>query len=338
MPRKNKKEMEDSISDFMFYCESKNLRKKTMMSYEATLKLFYRYLQDNFKVEKLDAITDKMCIDYINYTKERGKYTFVADDDRKNFNNPFGRSDYGKKISITTINNYIRNLKVFFNYLLDERIIKRNPMDFIKELKSKRIPKDQLTDEEFNKIIKCLDLTKFSEYRDYIVIQLIMDSGMRVGECLSITIKDIDLNNRAILISGEIAKGRKDRFVFYSYTMSKMLRRWLDYKDRYTETDLLFCTRGGNHVTVGNFETNFNKYIRRARIHKNISPHVLRNNFGRRFLLAGGSIFELSKILGHSSVTVTETAYADLMTEDIRKKYQHFSPLENMKKKNGDEF
>lgn len=50
--------------------------------------------------------------------------------------------------------------------------------------------------------------------------------------------------------------------------------------------------------------------------------------------MSGGDIYTLSKLLGHSSVRVTEQAYLDLTTSDIRKNYLKFSPLENMKKKN----
>ena len=59
---------------------------------------------------------------------------------------------------------------------------------------------------------------------------------------------------------------------------------------------------------------------------------MLRNNFAKRFLMSGGDIYTLSKILGHSSVTVTEEAYLDLLTEDLRIKYQNYSPLLNLKR------
>lgn len=115
--------------------------------------------------------------------------------------------------------------------------------------------------------------------------------------------------------------------------MSVLLNRWIRYKDSIQYNDLLFPTQRTNGlVTPSNFERNFRGYLKRAKITKNITPHTLRNNFGRRFLLNGGDIFMLSKILGHSSVTVTEKAYLDITTEDIRKSYQRFSPLENMRK------
>lgn len=156
---------------------------------------------------------------------------------------------------------------------------------------------------------------------------------MRLSETLSLTIHDIDLVRRTIYIPAEVTKGRKDRVTFFSITMSKLLNRWIRYKDTMQESELLFPTQRTNGLlSASNFERNFRQYLRRVNIDKNITPHGLRNNFSRRFLMSGGDIYTLSKILGHSSVTVTEKAYLDFMDEDFRKRYQRFSPLENMKK------
>ncbi|GAA0723691.1 hypothetical protein GCM10008905_16620 [Clostridium malenominatum] len=320
-----------AIDDFMIYCKQKDLRKKTISSYESTLRLFARYTEDNHNVNDIKSITQEICRDYISYTKDRGKYTFVFDQNTKYINMPENREDYGKKVSITTINNYIRNLKVFFNYCVEERVIKANPMDKIKQFKNNRKPKGQVTDEEFKRLLQNIDTTKYSEFRDYVVIQLIMDTGMRIGETLSLEVNNVDLDRRAILIPQDITKGRKDRYVFYSQTMSKLLRRWIQYKDRYVESDLLFSTKRNTRLEVNNFEKNFKKYCNRIGL-KDTSAHGIRNNYARRFLMAGGSIYTLSRLLGHSSVTVTEKAYLDLSDEDIRKNYQQFSPLENMKR------
>lgn len=78
-----------------------------------------------------------------------------------------------------------------------------------------------------------------------------------------------------------------------------------------------------------NFEKNFTKYEERIG-KREIHPHQLRNNFAKRFLMNGGVIYTLSKILGHSSVQVTEQAYLDLETEDLRQMYQKHSPLMNL--------
>ena len=113
--------------------------------------------------------------------------------------------------------------------------------------------------------------------------------------------------------------------------MGKELKRWRQYKDRYKESQYVFCTTRGTNLKVSNYETNFTKYGERIG-KKDIHPHMLRNNFAKRFLMSGGDIYTLSKILGHSSVTVTEEAYLDLQNEDLRMQYQRHSPLMNLKR------
>lgn len=334
MPRivSNKNNLNNHIENFMDYCKLKNLSRKTMNSYEASLLLFSKFLEEELNIREINSIKTSTINEYIKFTKERGKYSFVADSNSVNKNNPANRMDLGKEISDTTINNYIRNLKVFFNWCYAEKIIKTNITKDVKFLKTKRKPKEDITDEDFIRLIKNINTTKFHEYRDYVIIQLIMDTGMRVGETLSLTIDNLNIDRRYIEIPAEITKGKKDRFVFFSNTMSGILRSWLQYKDRYVDSmDLVFCTKKGTKLSVPNFERNFKIYKDRAGIKKNITPHTLRNNFSKRFLMNGGDIYTLSKILGHSSVTVTEKAYLDLTVTDIRKNYKRFSPLENIK-------
>ena len=231
-----------------------------------------------------------------------------------------------------TVNNYLRNIKVYFTWLYDSEVIKKNPTVQIRPYKHRRKPKSQIKDVDFNKLIKSLDLTSFAEYRDYVILQLVMDTGMRIGETLNLKMDDVLIDKKAIFIPAEIAKGRKNRYVFFSTIMQGILRKWIDYKERYFDTEYVFISTRGSNFNVMNFEKNLKKYCIRARIAESITCHQIRNNFARRFLLSGGDIFILSKILGHSSVIVTEQAYLDVTSEDIRKSYQRFSPLENMRK------
>ncbi|MBS6006901.1 MAG: tyrosine-type recombinase/integrase [Clostridium baratii] len=328
---KSKRSYAAYIQDFIDYCSLKGLSEKTIKSYYQSLTLFTKYLEEEKEILDINKVNKNVVEEYIQFTKERGKYSFIANEKDLNTNYQDKRKDIGKEISVSTLNNYLRNIKVFFNWLYDNELIKFNNVTKAKFIKEKRKVKDQLTDEEYKKLINKIDISKFSEYRDYIIINLIMDTGMRLSECLSITINDIDLVRRTILLSAEVTKGKKDRFVFYSERMAKLINSWVKFKDALKESDLLFPTQRNTILTASNFEKNFRVYRERARIRKNITPHTLRNNFGRRFLLNGGDIFMLSKILGHSSVTVTEKAYLDVTTEDIREKYKRYSPLENMK-------
>lgn len=81
---------------------------------------------------------------------------------------------------------------------------------------------------------------------------------MRLSETLSLTIHDIDLVRRTIYIPAEVTKGRKDRVTFFSITMSKLLNRWIRYKDTMQESELLFPTQRTNGLlSASNFERNF---------------------------------------------------------------------------------
>lgn len=319
------------VDEFIDYCTSKNLSIKTISSYEQTLRLLIKYLKDKYEIKSAEDTKELHIREYVKYLQERGKYTVVSNQNSKIINFPENREDYGKKIENTTINNYIRNIKVFYNYLYDNRYITNNPVKRIKEIKCGRKVVGFIDDSNFNRLLKNFDLSKFHEYRDYIVAQLIFDTGMRLGETLLIKETDINFTKRTILLPAENTKGKKDRYVFFSQEMLKQLRRWLQYKDRYRQSEFVFCTNKGKALKINNYETNFKKYGNRIGIEE-IHPHMLRNNFAKRFLMQGGDIYTLSRILGHSSVKVTEEAYLDLDENDLRVNYQRYSPLANLKR------
>ena len=316
--------------EFMLYCRSTQLREKTMSSYEQTLHLFGRWLSDELKIYTVDKITENVIRKYIDDLMVRGKYTFYVNDLSKKKNCPDRRRDYRKPVSVTTINNYIRNIRVFFNWLEREYIIRKNPMKRIRQLKYNRQAKVFLSDEDLKKFLSKFDKSYFTEHRDYVMIMLMLDSGMRLGECSTVLVTDLELARKRINLRAEETKGRKDRTVYFSPKTETIIRRWLQFKDRYVESDYLFPIKEhGGSIGVGNFESNFKKYILRAGLNEEYTPHCLRNNFAKRCLMNGMDIFTLSKILGHSSVEVTEQAYLDLTDEDISKQYHRASPLSN---------
>ena len=315
-------------NEFMLYCRSTQLREKTMLSYEQTLRLFEKWCMEEQGITSVDKVNENLIRRYIFDLQERGKYTFYANDKQKAINYPERRRDFRKPVSTITINNYIRNLRVFFNYLERNYIIRKNPMKKIRQLRTNRQPKVYLTDDELRRLLTRFDRSYFSEHRDYMMILLMLDSGMRLGECSTLLVSDLELHRKRVNLRAEETKGRRERTVFFSPKTEKALRSWLQYKDRYVESDYLFPVKEhGGPIGVGNFESNFRKYIQRTGLNEDYSPHCLRNNFAKRCLMNGMDIYTLSKILGHSSVTVTEQAYLDINDDDMSKRYQNFSPL-----------
>jgi integrase/recombinase XerD len=185
MPKiKTKKEFSIYIQDFIDYCKLKELSIKTIKSYYQTLTLFSKYLEEEKNISRVDEVDKNIVEEYLEFTKERGKYSYVANSKSLEINFQQNRRDLGKEVSPVTINCYLRNIKVFFNWLEENQVINKNTVSKVKFLKVKRKAKDQITDDEWKALIKAMDLTKFHEYRDYIITNLILDTGMRVTDVL----------------------------------------------------------------------------------------------------------------------------------------------------------
>ena len=136
------------IDEYMVYCRSKQLREKTMASYEQTLRLFERWCKEQMGIESVDKVTESVVRRYINDLQSRGKYSFYADESAKEVNYPERRRDYRQPVSTVTINNYIRNLSAFFNWLDNDYLLKKNPMKKVRQIKVNRTAKEYISDNE----------------------------------------------------------------------------------------------------------------------------------------------------------------------------------------------
>lgn len=314
------------VDNFMLYCSAKNLSKKTLASYEQTLKLLGKYLEQEHNINEVAKIQAGHIRHYIKFLQERGKYT-VNHQEMAAINLPEKRKDFGKKISDTTIANYLRNIKVFFNYLHNiEEEIKKNPCDKVANIKPKRKMKKTLTPEEIKRVLGTFDASTFHGYRNYLITKALLDTGMRIGECLNLKPEHLDFKHKSILIVDP--KNKKQRYVYFSHKLSLELKRWMQFKDRYSESVFLFPTIRGTQLQIRNAE----KALREAgkKVDVEIQCHQLRNNFAKYYIFNGGDWFTLSRILGHSSVEVTQKAYLDFTDDEVRKKYQMHSPLGHM--------
>lgn len=319
--------LEFQLDNFMLYCSSKNLSRKTLASYEQTLKLFIMYLDNQFGIDNVKKVQTGHIRQYIKYVRERGKYTVVNKEESKGKNHPESRSDFKKEVSMTTIANYVRNIKVFFNFLYQvEREIPKNPVENIENPKVERKVKNILTPEDIKKVINQFERETFHGYRNYVITRLLLDTGMRVGECLNLQAENFDFKHKSILITNP--KNRQQRYVYFSFKSANEMKHWMKYKDRYSESPFLFPTTRGTQLEIRNYERALREAGERASVA--IHPHQLRNNFAKYYILNKGDWFSLCRILGHSSVEVTQKAYLDFTNDEVARKYQKHSPLANM--------
>ncbi|MBU9724150.1 MULTISPECIES: tyrosine-type recombinase/integrase [Bacillaceae] len=314
--------MDLMLDSFLLYCDSKNLSRKTLASYQQTLQLFLLYLKNEHNLDDLSRVKTAHLRAYIKFLRERGKYSVTANKTSEKRNFPSHRGDYKKELSQTTIANYVRNLKVFFTFLHTEGDIPTNPTKQIENIKVKRKPKQLLSKDDLKSVLSTFDISVFHQYRSYIQVKLCLDTGCRASEICGLLPQDVDLKTNTIRVDG---KGGKERFVYFSFKMRQELKRWMQYRDRFSESEYLFPTIRGTKLDIRNFERTVKMAGKKVGV--DLHVHQLRNTFAKYYLLNGGDFATLSKILGHSSVEVTMKAYLDFSDQEIGRKYHKHSPI-----------
>ena len=156
------------IDEYMYNCQSRKLRKKTLQTYEQTLRLFERWCLDQMGIRSPEEVRESIFRRYICDLQERGKYTFYSVNDSAIGYTPNKRRDYAHPLSVTSINNYIRNLKAFFTWFARYAALP-NPTAEVKELKNERKAREYLEDEEIEKLMKSFDRSLYKEHRDSMI-------------------------------------------------------------------------------------------------------------------------------------------------------------------------
>lgn len=143
---------------------------------------------------------------------------------------------------------------------MKEREITVNPTENIEKIKPKRKKKQLLNEQELKLLFGSFDLTKFHEYRTWVQLRIILDTGIRANECCELMPEDIDFRTKSILIRK--TKNGHERYVFFGHKMSVDLKRWIKHRDRYSDSDYLFPTTKGTRLDVTNFEGTVKKKVR----------------------------------------------------------------------------
>ncbi len=176
-----------------------------------------------------------------------------------------------------------------------------------------------LTDEELKIIVRYKPKT-FTEKRLQSVLLLMIDTGLRIHECLTLEKTKIDFDNLLLLVVG---KGNKERIVPFSYELRKILFK-------YSAThpfELLFCTKNGCKVSYDNILRDFYILAKKLGIKPDGAFHAFRRTFATNYVRNGGSPFVLQRMLGHTTLQQTNV-YIKLVTEDLQKE-QHRTSLLN---------
>ncbi|MBX6396375.1 MAG: site-specific integrase [Alicyclobacillaceae bacterium] len=201
-----------------------------------------------------------------------------------------------------------------------------NPTD---TLKRQRVEEDRIgafTDEQIALLLQQPDRNTFAGYRDYVIMRLLLESGMRIGELISLDREDIDFKTRLITLSGSKNKNRRLRIIPISAEMSRMLMDLInETQSFFPETTAVFVANYGERLSQTSITHRIKQYGVQAGIAKEVrcSPHTFRHTFAKNFLTAGGDIIALQRILGHSSMDMVRK-YVQHTPEDLRDAHDKF--------------
>jgi integrase/recombinase XerD len=226
----------------------------------------------------------------------------------------------------TTINTRLRAVRAFFNYLYREKMIAENIGADIKLRKAKKEVVETFSREQVQELLRQPNQATFTGFRDYTILLLLLETGIRVRELTEITVKDIRWEDGQILING---KGFKERLVPIQATMKRQLRKYIAIRGD-THTPALFVTIDNTPLTIRQVQNRVSKYGRMADV-KNVrcSPHTLRHTFAKMSVQNGADVFTLQKVLGHTSLEMVRN-YVNLFSSDVMDAHKRFSPIEKL--------
>jgi len=286
---------------FLQYCRIKNLSPATLTHYTRRLNGMIEFFQDRYPDLRPSGID-------LVHLRERIATMMDAEAD------------------ITSINHYVAVAKTFFTFLTEEGYIGSNPSVRLQKLKDPKVIIKTFSPEEIKAILTQPNKLRFSGTRDYFLMLLLLDTGLRISEAMNIRLKDIDRAHSSITVMG---KGSKERVVHYGQSVRRALNQYFERRGD-LETDYLFVTEYGDPMQVRMAQDQITRYGAQAKIQGvRVSPHTFRHTFARNWIVNGGDVFSLQKMLGHTTMEMVRR-YVNLANEDVGKAHRMCSPADRV--------
>ena len=221
-------------------------------------------------------------------------------------------------------NKPFQNVNAFLNWLLEQGYLSQSP------IKAHKLHKRQdegnikpASIDDLRAFLRGLDKTSYTGLRDYIIVLLILDTGIRTKELLALRQKDYSRENQSITITKVTAKTRRQRMAYLSGSTANALEDFLDRKPKEWE-DWLFPNYEGQQLKVEHLDKAFARHSRECGV--KITPYQLRHSFATLFLKSGGDLFSLQHLMGHSDLRMTRR-YTELDEDYIEAQHRSFSPI-----------
>lgn len=301
--------LSDAMKEFLYDCECRHLTKGTIRNYRASLSFLNSYLATKGKSE-IEEITAKDIRDFMRAKQADG-------------------------CKPAYINDLLKAYKVMFSYLEEENYISDNIMKKVRNVHQPKIIIETFNEEEIKKLLKYYTGNDFLSIRNKTIIALLFDTGMRCNEM--ILMKQEDIAENYILVKH--GKGNKERVVPKSPYLSRQLIKYIRvrqsyFADKKTRCENLFLSKTGKPLTGEAVARMLKQAAKEVGVSDavRVSPHTCRHTFAQIQLKNGLDLYSLSRIMGHTNISITQRYLQGLKDKEIVRRGEMNSPLMNLKK------
>ncbi|RXM79461.1 recombinase XerC [Clostridium tetani] len=304
-------ELPQQLNNFLNYLTTvKERSPNTMSAYKVDLVMFFRFLKlyktklpkdiefDDIDISDIDD-------EFIRKITLTDLYSFMVFLDNYRDN-----GSYAKARKVAT-------LKSFFKFLYSKvKILEENPAIELESPKIKKRNPTYLTLEESKRLLASIDGT--NKARDYCIITLFLNCGLRLSELCSIDISKIKEDTLYV-----IGKGNKERTIYLNKACLKAIEDYLKVRnenlDKIKDKDALFISRNNTRINKRTVEIMLKKYLKKANLdEEKYTPHKLRHTAATLMYKHGDvDIRSLQKILGHENISTTQI-YTHVDNEKLR--------------------
>ena len=298
MLKENNLTFKDGCEKYLDDCRQRNLREGTIRHYKQSYTQFYKVIPPEMP---LIEFTEKTYTDYVTYLTE----TLEND---------------------ISINSYLRDLITTLHFLMREEYI---PQFKMRAIKADKRPIETYTEEELTKLLKKPNMKRcsFTEYKNWVMTNFLFSTGVRQRSLQNIKIKDIDFDNKVVYVN--FTKNRKPLIVPLNQTMVRILEEYLTYRQHTSTEEYLFCNVFGQKLTKSTsyhmlYEYNKSRGVATTGIHR------FRHTLAKQWIINGGDVVSLSKLLGHSSLEITQN-YINYLVSDLSKQVNELNILDKFR-------
>ncbi len=313
----------DEVVGFLLKdAEIRKRTKCTLDTYRRVLGVLLRLLHDVSKVTELERVTVyhlRDCVQHLSTVSVLDEERLSRPGSRQ------GRMPTQGILSTSSVRVYIRVWKAFFHWCFLEELLEKDVTARLTMPKPEKRVRAALTVDHVQRMLSVIDTTTPLGFRDYAILVLLLDTGMRLAEIRGVTVEDV--HEGYIKVFG---KGRKEREIGLSPEVHKLLWKYIHkYRSPADANEhTLFLGRSGEAMTVGGIK----QVVTRIKLESGISdirvsPHVFRHTFAKMYMEQGGDLLKLSRELGHSDVQTTKIYLEDFGSTEARRNHASYSPI-----------